>query len=275
MININGNNYKLCLFDTNALSSLLLNQASWIKYFDKEFGLGDTIICYSAFSIAELYFRKELFDKFIDLFSIFPSAMIDGYEGLFQKEVDSYDNNSQIDFILLAPFAIKDDNLSPKDALILTFKSSGFIEKSIQWRETRPEVIDSMLKLKDNYPPKGKNYTIKEIEEFMFISSITQIGLRNRKFAQNFLKSEEIIDVSKFPSLKSMVYTVFYKFYTTNRKATDSDMFDIIIASAFPYVDYCITEGNLCEIFKQVQNRHDFSTSTIFYSLKNVEKIIG
>ena len=117
MIIINSTPYELCLFDTNALSGLLLRPKIWLEYFGNKFDLSKTIICYSSFTIAELYFRKELYDKFIHFFSRFPSVMLDGYDGIFQKELMNYDNNEQIDVMLLAPFLINEPKMSKEAAL--------------------------------------------------------------------------------------------------------------------------------------------------------------
>lgn len=274
MIQINNVGYKLCLFDTNALSSFLQNEEQWITYYDRVFGIGQTIICYSSFTIAELYFRRELFDKFIEIFSVFPSVVIDGYEGIFEKELQGYDSNLPVNVIALAPFTVHEPNMTKSEALKVALENSDFKKKAELWREGRSEIIDGMIDLKKNYQPKGKNYTLSEIENFVFMTSITQIGLRSREFARRVLKTKEVINLDKFASIKAMSYVLFYKFYTDQRKALKSDVFDIIISSAFPYVDFCITEGNLCEILKRIQVRHSYLMDLKFYSLKDVQRLL-
>ena len=37
MIEVNNNQYELCLFDTNALSNFLINISEWYKCFDKRY----------------------------------------------------------------------------------------------------------------------------------------------------------------------------------------------------------------------------------------------
>ena len=90
MIELSGKEYKLCLFDTNALSYFLLSPKEWIEYLNHKFDLSRTIICYSVFTLSELWCRPELFEKYLDFFSIFPSAVLEGHESIFQKEIKNY-----------------------------------------------------------------------------------------------------------------------------------------------------------------------------------------
>ena len=129
--------------------------------------------------------------------------------------------------------------------------------------------------LKDNYKPKGIKFTKKEIEEFVYLATVQQVMLRNLKFAEKIVKIDKSeIDINKFPSIVTTSYVVFYKFYPDKRKPEPSDIFDIMISSLLPYVDYFITEGHLCEIIKKVQNIHNFLTDLTVYSIKEIIKEI-
>lgn len=275
MININGKMFNLCLFDTNALSSFLQNTDNWITFYKDEFSLDDTIICYSVFTLSELYYRKELFEKYLDFFSIFPSAVLDGHESIFQKEVDNYQLDKEINPIVMIPSILKEEGLTAKEALLKVIKDSGFVTKTEYWRQGQKEVLDGITTLKKNYPPKKEKYSRKEIDEFNFIVTTSQIGIRNRSFAEEILSSGQYINLDEFNSIKCTSYFVFYKFYPDNRKPIKSDVFDIIISSLLPYVDFFITEGNMHEIIKQIQKNHDFLKNIKPYKLKEINKIIG
>jgi hypothetical protein len=61
------------------------------------------------------------------------------------------------------------------------------------------------------------------------------------------------LDPSAFPSMKAMIYSVFYRFYSdSERRPRRSDALDIASASALPYVDQAALEKNQADI---VRNR--------------------
>lgn len=269
---INNTEYKLCLLDTNVLSELLKNPKEWLIYLSDTFSLANTILCYSIFSLSELFSRKDLFEKYIEIFSTFPSAILDGYHSIFEKEKNNYNTDIKINPLVIAPFAIREPNLNAKQKLTKVIKDSGFTERTEYWINSRQEILNGILDLKKNFPRTKSTYSIDEIENFNFIASTQQLGLRDKKFANKMLVDGQKIDLDKFLSIKSTSYVVFYKFYSTDRKPVLSDVFDIIISSLFPYVDFVLTEGNLCEIIKTIQNRHNFLKHLVGYSLKDINK---
>lgn len=271
MIEINGKKYKLCLFDTNAISSFLKNPKEWILYFNEEFSISSTIISYSIFTLSELWFRQDLFNKYKDIFSVFPSCILDGHESIFRKEVSNYNKLRKINPIV-ASSIMKNDNLTPKEMLTTVIENSGFIPKSEYWRKSRDEILAGITNLVKNYPPKNDQYTIKEIEDFNLIVSMEQIAMRNIGFSQSMLNQEEVIDIKQFPSIQTTSYVVFYKFYTDKRKPILSDVFDIMISALLPYVDFFITEGNMCEIIKKIKSRHGFLKNLKEYSIKDINR---
>ena len=252
----------------------MLKPKQWIEYISEEFTLSDTIICYSVFTLSELYYRQELFEKYIEIFSVFPSAILDGHESIFQKEVQNYWIGNKITPIVIVPFAIQEPGLTPQEKLLKVISDSGFVSKSDYWKEGQQEVLSGIIQLKDNYPPKNNKYTIKEINEFNFMASTSQIGIRDPLFARNIINSGQAIDLERFPSLKCTSYFVFYKFYPDNRKPINSDIFDIIISALLPYVDSFISEGNMCNIIKRIQDKHKFFNILKSYSIKTIHKKI-
>lgn len=275
MLGINGKDYKLCLLDTNALSSFLQKPKTWINFFEKEFSFDKTVICYSAFTLSELYYRQELFDKYLDFFSVFPPAILDGHESIFNKELEHYDSCEKINPIVIVPSSIQDVKLNPKEKLKLTIEKSSFLYNSDYWKKGQSEVLSSIVALKKNFPPKRDKYSIEDIEYFNMIVSTSQISIRNREFASRIVQSGVTIDLNKFPSLKNTSYFVFYKFYPDKRKPINSDVFDIIISALLPYVDFFITEGNLYDIIRKIKMNHLFLENIEVYKLKDINKIIG
>ena len=272
MIELNGNKYKLCLFDTNVLSDFLINPKDWIGYLGRKFDISQTVICYSVFTLSELYRRQELFEKYIDFFATFPSTLLDGHESIFQKEIEKYKSRERPNPIVLAPFAIKESRLTAKQRLRHIIEKSDFIARTDYWIKGQQQILDGIVELKKNYLSKNDKYSKKEVEEFCFIASIDQIILRDSNFAKSVIDKGENINLEFFPSVKSTSYVVFYKFYPDNRQPLLSDVFDILISSLLPYVDYFLTESNLSNIIKIIQKRHKALSGLKTYSLKQIRK---
>lgn len=276
MINLNGNSYKICLFDTNALSNFLKEPKRWLKFYDKEFSSSTTIIAYSVFSIVEISDSKYLFEKYIDFFSTFPSLMLDGFHSIFIKELNSYDHEkNQINPVGISPMRANAKTIDEgKKELLSLIETSDFFNRKEYWNKGRKSILDGISSLTHNFKPKNKSYSNKEIELFVEMATLQQIGLRDRSFLQHKVDQKLPVDINKFPSIISTSYVVFYKFYPDNRKPILSDVYDIFISSLLPYVDFVITENNLCEIIRKIQAKHTFLNNLKYYSIKEVNKKI-
>ena len=67
------------------------------------------------------------------------------------------------------------------------------------------------------------------------------------------------VDINAFPSVKATTYAVWHKFYADrDRKSARSDAFDIIIASAIPYMDAVVTESHLAESLRKTKRLDSF-----------------
>lgn len=278
MIRLKGNEYQLLLLDTNALSDILKEPKKWISFLNDNFDISKTILSYSIFSLSEIYKSKPLFSEYLTFFSVYPSVILDGYDSIFKKEIASYrKQNKEINPIVIAPFVIRSNEIdSPREKLEQVLKLSGFYDRTQYWQDARKEILDGIIELKKNFTPaNGKTYSLKEVENFIFIVSSQQIRIRDENFARNEIQiMKRDIDIHQFPSIFSTSFVVFYKFYPDNRDPILSDVFDIIISSLLPYVDIVITEGHLCEIIRKVQKRHHFINNLKYYSIREIKQKI-
>jgi hypothetical protein len=231
-----------------------------------------TIPCCSVFSLGELSYRREVFERYLDTFSVLPSVVLDGYQTLFEKEVAAYDENKEVDVLLVVPFAISAPGLGPRARLAELMRIAGLKDRFAQWKNAAASTLDGILELRKNYPPDGPSYTKREVEDFVFIATTTQIRLRDRQFAEAAIGQDGQIYLDRFPSVLATSYVVFYKFYPDERKPRESDVIDILISSTFPYVDNVITEGNLCDIMRKTQRRHSFLLNIEFTSVSEFKK---
>jgi len=276
MIELNGKEYQICLFDTNALSNFLKSPKKWIECYDKKFSIASTIIAYSIFSIVEIAESSFLYNKYLEIFSIYPSFILDGFFSIFIKELNAYDkDNYQVNPIVISPLhSGLESKLNPKERLKTIIEKSEFFNRKRYWDSGRQSILDGITSLTKNYPPKNNKYSKKEIENFVDLATLQQIIFRDKEFVQKRVNNKYPIDPQKFPSIISTSFVVFFKFYPDKRKPTISDVYDILISSLLLYVDYVITENNLCEIIRKIQENHSFLNKLKYYSINDVIKKI-
>jgi len=80
------------------------------------------------------------------------------------------------------------------------------------WSSEKIKILEGMLSLVQNYPPKGDKYTQNEIRSFVEIAGYQQIALRAHDFARRIADKESPVLIGSFPSIKITTFTVFYKF---------------------------------------------------------------
>ena len=214
--------------------------------------------------------KQILFDKYLDIFSVFPSLILTGHEDIFIEEAFAiYNPNHNIKFWVIAPSAITDDKIkNPRDRLKYCLTESNINEKMNGWHRERSEALNGMLNLVKNFPPKNKKYTKSEIIEFIEKAGEQQIGYRKEKIDQIIGTKKVCID--NFPSLKASLHVAFQKFYVDKTKPKLSCVFDIVISSLFPYVDCVITESHQNEVINKINKIEPELFPQEHYSIKEI-----
>ena len=122
-----------------------------------------------------------------------------------------------------------------------------------------------------NFPPDGNTYTRDEVRHFVEMAGFSQVAMRQFDFAKQMVEIEnEAVSIGAFPSVKATTYAVWHKFYADrSRTWTRSDAFDIIIASAIPYVDAVVTERHLAEGLRKTKRLDDFIERLTIHTLRD------
>ncbi len=252
MIVLNGTQYRLCLLDTNALSEMLKDPKGALRNFLLRFGQSGWIAAYSAFTLFELNQWDGLLDSFVEHFSFLPSILLKGHEQLHAEELREYPHPSRIDPALLAPSAIEPlQGQSKADALRTVFSRGKFAERDAYWKSERTEVLEAITSLVANFPARSGKYTARQVRQFMEVNVLQQLTMRFPDQVKAILQSEGNFEATAFRSICSMALTVFFKFYPDRRKPTQSDVFDIVISAALPYVDGVVTEKHQGEVIRR------------------------
>jgi hypothetical protein len=147
-----------------------------------------------------------------------------------------------------------------------------YAERERHWNVEAPKIVEGMASRVPNYPPeKGSAYTTKELEAFQLMTLIPQLVYHgHRDLVAREALAGRAVDLNAFPSLKAMTYTVFHKFYSDpNRVHLPSDAFDVLTASALPYVEALITEAHQAEVIRKTKRRDVFLSSLEVYTLRD------
>jgi hypothetical protein len=271
VIKINGTEYRLVLLDTNALSEFSREANSFRQFLSWSNASPAFVPCFSPFSVLEMRHRVDVYQGFKELFGVFPSIMLKSHEQLLDEEVNSYPDPSDIDPTLLGFSALGGEGMDLDRVLELAFGDAFVRGREKYWNEGRQDIVEGIASLVANFPPDGETYGPGEVRQFIEMAGFSQIAMRQVDFAKQMVQiNNQQVDISAFPSVKATTYAVWHKFYADrNRKWKRSDAYDIIIASAIPYMDAVITESHLAESMRKTKRLDDFIQHLAVYTLRD------
>lgn len=257
MIELNGKSYRLCLIDTNVVSEMLKRPQREFSNFLTKYITDHCIPCFSIWTILELRESRALFTPFLKYFSVIPCAILKSHEQLLADEVAGYAQVSEVNPILLISTPVEKRSL--REEVNKAFSKRKLRNLASGWVDGRADALSGMLNLRNNFlPTNGRSYSRNEVSLFVFSTVISQLGMRQASFCHQMLNRGETIVVDSFPSVKASCYTVFFKFYVDNRNEKRSDVFDILIATATPYIDVFLTERHQAEVMRRIRSHDSF-----------------
>lgn len=262
----------MCLIDTNVASEMVKRPDPIMRHFFEAIKPNEYIPCFSIFTILELRERDDVYKRFLETFSVFPFLILKSLDQLFQDEITAYPDHKKVSPILISsPGILAPKNQKLADILTLAFDMPEIQKLANKWISEKGSILKGILSLVKNYPPKNKKYTPQEIRSFIEIAGFQQVAYRAYNFAQQVVKEGKPAMVDSFPSIKMTAFTVFYKFYTDERRPQESDPFDIIISSVLPYVDTVITEKHQADVLKKIKLQDKFIESLEVLRLKDLQ----
>ena len=271
MFPVGDTNYPLCLLDTMAVSDLvkrpdeaLPNYYEWAMSADPGF-----IPCFTIYTLMELRRRPELFAQFIERFRHLPCVLLKGYAHLLEEEVAAYPHPAGIDpcAVAFTPLGGAGNQLSILPQLLAAPENAA---REQHWNESGPEIVAGMVEMVRNYPPDRQAYTRDEVRHFVWQASFEQLVHHVPEFVRPLAEAGESVDVAAFRTFTAMSYAVFYKFYAdANRKPSQSDAFDVLIAAALGYVEAFITEAHLAEALSKTKRHDGFLNDLQVFTLRD------
>lgn len=276
MIRLNGNPYRLCLLDTNAISELSREPAllgRFLVWCQSEEPL--YVPCFSPFTLIEIRRSTKVYEKFVEIFASVPCILLKGYEQLLEEEVLNYPDPSQISPVLTAFVGLRSlPGNQLEDWLSAAFGDTAVLTQEQVWNSGQEAIVSGIRTLVDNYPSVGSSYTAKELRGFVQLTGFEQIARRAPDFSQRTLSTGKPVDIDAFPSIKASSHTVFYKFYVDRtRTPSRSDAFDIIISTAAPYVDAIVTENHQAEVLRKTARQDGYIQHLRILTLKDLRQM--
>jgi hypothetical protein len=228
------------------------------------------IPCFSLFSVLEMRRRPDIYGRFKELFRVLPCMLMKSHEQLLEEEVRCYPDPSGIDPTLLAFSVLGGEGMDLARVLDKASDDEFFRGKEEHWNDGAQQIVEGIASLVANFPPDGDSYTRDEVRHFVEITGFSQVAMRQNAFAKETIEMNRAVSIDAFPSVKATTYAVWHKFYADqDRKWTRSDAFDIIIASAIPYVDAIVTESHLAEGLRKTKRLDGFIKHLTIHTLRD------
>ena len=264
------NSYHLVGLDTNAVSEIVKHSELEGKNFITRFRPSDHAPCFSIVTIAELYKKPPVYQKFLDVFSNYHACFVlKGEDQLFEEEREAYANNTPIVglFNAFSPLG-KDDSYDLRKIMSALFNDPKTQQFMASWDQTSEYIIQGMLSLKPNFNASQAYTNPKDARRFVKIVGKQQLKERIGNQYGIQMKRYDSPNIDHFPSLKNQLFLTYYYLYDDNRKPKRSDVGDIRISASLPYIDIFITEGFSAEKLRQIQKHHNFLENLKVMTLK-------
>jgi hypothetical protein len=271
VITLNGNDYRLVLLDTSALSEFAKQGGSFRHFLTWSSAQPMFVPCFSLFSVLEMRRRPDVYGRFKELFRVLPCMLVKSHEQLLEDEVRCYPDPSGIDPTLLGFSMLGGEGMELVRVLDTASEDEFFRGREKYWNDGAQDIVEGIASLVANFPPDGDTYSRDEVRHFVEMAGFLQLAMRQHDFAKQMVEIEnQAVTIGAFPSVKATTYAVWHNFYADrNRKWTRSDASDIIMASAIPYVDAVVTESHLAEALRKTKRLDDFIEHLTIQTLRD------
>jgi hypothetical protein len=273
-IDLNGTLYQLAYFDTNVVSEISKRDEPERSSVFNLFVTEHIAPCYSPFSIIEIKEKPGLFKNFISTFGILPSAIVLGHDQLTEEEIKSYPDPSKINPIIASAWGLRDPELSdPREKLQKLIELSGIDKHRINWNKYKPLILKGMRNLPIEYPSSGDKYTKQDAKRFVNEFNYKDLCQRFPWFIQKLKSEDQDFNIDAFPSLKMRAFTEFHRFcIDKDRRASESDVFDVLMSTILPYVDIAYVESYQAEVLNRIKRIDPFISKLKVRTLRDLRK---
>ena len=252
MIKLEEQKFKLCLFDTNALSFIIKNKSTLINI-SNEYPFPEYIYAYSPYVLYEIGHNEELFDAYMELFSRFPSLLLKNEVELFFEQNKSNRNGIEPVIWSISPSSIIGEG-SAHNKLQIAFSLAQIKQKFIIIQKTINDnylVMCEFAEWAKKYPIDKHNKLLENRIIEAFAANCIGSYLKNAGIKDDLRKylSNEVIRV--------MSTAWYYKFVSDRNRVTDiNDVVDILNISSLSYCEVFIGERNINNVIEKIKTKN-------------------
>lgn len=241
-----GTEYRLCLLDTNALGSIVEHRDTFGRAFIQRFPPSDWVPCWTIYNVIELRRAPErlgLYDAWLDFFSEYPSFLLEPYSRIVAAEVAAYHQYPAGPPLLNAfTLAGSDDRYFLRPFLEKLFAQDWMIKLEAGWRDDENDTLRAWV---------SRSNDNRKADQYVSESAVAHLTEIHPSWMATLLNAGGTPDVNRFPALQIMLYSQFYRIREPGRVHEASDVTDVRIMAAAPYVEAVVTEKFQAEVFRK------------------------
>jgi len=256
---IGQHEYKLLLLDTNIIREIILNKYQSGEGFIGKFINGSLTYapCFSIYNVVEIMPYDDIFQNFLDYFSILPCLMFFPTKIIVTEEFSAFIQNRN--FIISGQVA----NAYTPIIKNSSYHFRSFIESMLD-HDDMDQVITDYI---HNLPIIASSWENQRNEMKRLIE---HLGLPKIMINEEFYKSIESESIEKdlsnygfstnspielkyFPSLRIIEYSHYNRVHLTRKTISPNDVMDIQICSISPYINAVITEAFQANVYHKAR----------------------
>lgn len=271
-LRIGDNVYRLCGIDTNVISEVVKRPRDVLPALLDRVGPAKHLLCLSPYSLFELRRRPDVYEKFLDLFDVWPCALLKNEEQLFEDEWAAYPNADIADPTIFGFSALnrrRGTNLRNLSGIV--FDLPDVAKREQEWPNLQRDLLHDWMVLRSNFPPKGRFYQLQDASRFMREATRQHVALRAPDWAQRLRRDGSPLKPAAFPSVMMTLLTVFLRIYEPRgRRPEPQDVFDVLISTPTPYLDVVVTERMQAEILSKAKRVFQPIRALEVFTLRNL-----
>lgn len=264
----NGSIYKLCLLDTNALSEIVKHPMNEGRSFIERFPPSEFVPCFLVENLIELRRRRNVYDKFIEFFNVYPSLLAQPFTLIRNAEIAA-SGRAKVNDIFVNIFTgdgVPSHFVTVVDDL---FHKPGIAKLEREWQNNNQDVLNTWQARKSNFNPTNPVPNAQDAKRFVEDASVQTLCQINPQLVKASIDANNVDILQSFPSMQIMLYSQYYRIFNPTWKPNDQEVTDVCISACAPYVDVVITEIFQAEIYKKVQ-KHINGMSAIIATLRDI-----
>ncbi|MCK4655227.1 MAG: hypothetical protein KAU01_12365 [Candidatus Cloacimonetes bacterium] len=270
-----GTTYKLCLLDTNAISEIVKYPEIEGKGFITKFLIHRGYApCITIYNIIEIRRKSEVYEKFLNSFSDIPFFLLKPYQLLLNDEIISIQDGTSI-IPIYNSFSPLGQNSSYNLRCFIDnlFSSKEIIKVERQWIKNDEESLKIWLFYKNNFTPQKKDANSIDAEKYLKESGTQTLTRLNPSWVKKERESNRIPDINQFPSVKVMLYSIYYRLYDPSWEKHYGEVTDVCIMAVSPYMDAIITEKFQANIFNKIRTKVKGLETLNVFKLKDIRNV--